>query len=82
MKITVEIECTPEEARTFFGLPDLGELQAAAGEALMERMRTSIGALDAQSLVETWFSGGPGGWEQMQKNLWAAAGVKPPGDQT
>src|SRR5437868_1199614 len=27
MKVNVQIDCTPEEARAFFGLPDLGPMQ-------------------------------------------------------
>jgi len=34
MKFHVEVECTPEEARRFLGLPDV----AAANEAYMEGM--------------------------------------------
>ena len=51
-------------------------------EALREQVQNSIGALDPESLVKTWFSGDLAGWEQMQKSMWAAAGVKPPGDKT
>ena len=29
MKITINVDCTPAEAREFFGLPDLRPLQAA-----------------------------------------------------
>ena len=29
MKVTVEIDCTPDEARQFMGLPDVKPLQAA-----------------------------------------------------
>ena len=29
MKITVNVDCTPEEARSFLGLPDVQPLQAA-----------------------------------------------------
>ncbi len=29
MKVNVEVTCTPEEARAFFGLPDLGTDAAA-----------------------------------------------------
>ena len=72
MKVTIEIECTPEEARTFFGLPDLGDLQQAMSEELMTKMRSSLGALDTESLMKTWFSGDLKGWEQMQKSFWAA----------
>ena len=30
MKVTVEVECTPEEARQFLGLPDVVPMQQAA----------------------------------------------------
>ncbi|MDU1669419.1 MAG: DUF6489 family protein, partial [Bradyrhizobium sp.] len=29
MKVNIEIDCTPLEARQLFGLPDLGPMQAA-----------------------------------------------------
>jgi hypothetical protein len=29
MKVTVEIDCTPAEARQFFGLPNVEPMQAA-----------------------------------------------------
>ena len=29
MKVTVNVECTPEEARTFLGLPDVQPMQEA-----------------------------------------------------
>ncbi len=83
MKIKIEVDCTPGEARAFCGLPDLGELQKAAADALMEHMQASVGALDPESLMKTWFSGDMGGWQQMQKNLWtAASGGKPEKDDS
>ncbi len=80
MKITIEVDCTPEEARTFMGLPDLTDVQKAASDALMEQLKSSLGSLDSEGLMKTWFSGDLKGWEQMQKNFWATAGVKAPGD--
>ena len=35
MKITVDIDCTPEEARHFFGLPDVKPMQ----DALMQQIQ-------------------------------------------
>ena len=32
MKVTVEVDCTPEEARRFLGLPDVVPMQQAAME--------------------------------------------------
>lgn len=35
MKVTIDIDCTPEEARRFMGLPDLTRVH----EAYVEKMR-------------------------------------------
>jgi uncharacterized protein DUF6489 len=38
MKVTVDIDCTPEEARRFLGLPDL----SAVHEAYVEKMKSAV----------------------------------------
>lgn len=38
MKVTVDVDCTPEEARRFMGLPDL----SAVHEAYVEKMRKAV----------------------------------------
>jgi len=38
MKITVDVDCTPEEARRFLGFPDLTAVQ----EAYVEKMKTAV----------------------------------------
>ena len=35
MKVTIDIDCTPEEARTFLGLPDVKPFQ----DAMMDKMQ-------------------------------------------
>ena len=37
MKVTVDIDCTPEEARRFMGLPDLSEVHAAYVDKMLAR---------------------------------------------
>ncbi len=32
MKMTIEVDCTPEEARRFMGLPDVSGLERPPGE--------------------------------------------------
>lgn len=39
MKINVEIDCTPEEARTFLGLPDVGKANQFYVEAISKAMK-------------------------------------------
>ena len=58
MKIHVEIDCTPEEARVFFGLPDVQPMQAAVMKELQARMLSSMQAMDPETLVKTWMPAG------------------------
>ena len=52
MKITIDIDCTPEEARRFLGLPDF----AAVNEALQQRMAENLKSMDPESLAKNWWS--------------------------
>ena len=39
MKVHVEIDCTPEEARTFMGLPDVGKANAVYVDMMSKAMK-------------------------------------------
>jgi Family of unknown function (DUF6489) len=39
MKVNVEIDCTPEEARTFLGLPDVGKANQFYVDAIGKAMK-------------------------------------------
>lgn len=58
MKINVEVDCTPEEARTFLGLPDVQPMQQQLMAELQERMSANIRAMDPQEMMKFWM--GPG----------------------
>jgi hypothetical protein len=58
MKVKIDIDCTPEEARTFFGLPDLGPLQQEMLKAMQEKMRGAMGAMDPETIMKAWMPGG------------------------
>lgn len=45
MKISIDIDCTPAEARSFFGLPDLEGVNAVVTEALKSRVQDNIDTL-------------------------------------
>lgn len=45
MKVHVEVDCTPEEARRFLGLPDVTKANEAYGEAV-EKLVRGAGSLD------------------------------------
>lgn len=66
MKVTVNIDCTPEEARTFLGLPDLQPMQTAVMAQIEKRMVAEMDRLSPESLFKNWMSLAPQSAEQMQ----------------
>ena len=67
MKFKVDIECTPEEARAFFGLPDVKPLQEALLPEVEERLRTTLKAMDPEAMLKTWLLATLKGFEQLQE---------------
>lgn len=45
MKVNVEVDCTPEEARRFLGLPDVTKANEAYVEAVLKAMQ-GVGNLE------------------------------------
>ena len=73
MKIKIDIDCTPQEARTFLGLPDVAPMQEALLAEMQERMRQAMSGADPESLMKLWMPAGLQGWDTMQKAFWAKA---------
>lgn len=72
MKVTINVDCTPEEARTFLGLPDVKPMQAAMMAEMEERMRSGLNAMDPESLFKMWLPGGNmKALEDLQKSFWS-----------
>ena len=67
MKVNVEVTCTPEEARAFFGLPDLGPMQQRVMGEIEERLRSSLNAMNPETIFKTWLPASMQGVEQMQQ---------------
>ena len=65
MKINVEVDCTPEEARAFLGLPDLKPMQDEILAEMQERMSANLRALDPNEIVKLWFTPNLRGFEQL-----------------
>ena len=71
MKVTIDIECSPEEARTFLGLPDLGEIQQTVIQTVQENIAEHLKNMDPEALMKTWLPTGLGAWENMQEAFMA-----------
>lgn len=75
MKVKFDIECTPEEARAFLGLPDVAPMQEAMMAEIEKRMRDNIRSLDPETMLKTWLPATIEGWGQAQKMFWDQMGA-------
>lgn len=58
MKFTIEVECTPEEARRFVGLPDVTPINEMLVREMGNRMETNIQMMAPDQMMKSWFSVG------------------------
>lgn len=68
MNINVSVDCTPEEARRFMGLPDMAPLHDIYMEKLKETMSEGVSPELLEKLVRTWAPMGEVGfnaWKQL-----------------
>jgi hypothetical protein len=66
VKINIDIDCTPEEARTFMGLPDVQPIQAWMMEKMQERMSAGIGGMSMDDMLKLWMPAGMAGMDQLR----------------
>ena len=70
MKVKIDIDCTPQEARTFFGLPHIEPMQDAVLGKIQERLTEHLDTRDGEALLKLWFPAGLQNLGQMQEALW------------
>lgn len=74
MKVTVNIECTPVEARAFFGLPDVTPLNKQLVDEMTRRMSENLELLGPEALMRHWMSVGGQMQDQFLDLMRSAAG--------
>jgi hypothetical protein len=74
MKISFDVDCTPEELREFFGLPDVKPMQEALLKEVEAKMRANIAALDPETMLRTWLPAGMEGFQRLQEMFFGMAG--------
>jgi hypothetical protein len=72
MKVNIKIDCTPEEARAFFGLPDVAPMQERLMREVEDRMVASMQAMEPEALMKNWLPASMQGLENFQKMFWNA----------
>ena len=78
MKMTIEVDCTPEEARRFLGLPDVSGLNDHLVGEMTKRIDANISLLSPEEFMKNWMAFGSGAQEQFRKMMEAGMdGAKP-----
>lgn len=75
MKVSVVVDCTPEEARAFFGLPDVQPMQAAMMDQLQAKMMANMDKFSPESIMQSWFTFDPKMGERFQEMFANMAGL-------
>ena len=73
MKVRIEIDCTPEEARRFMGLPDVTPVHDQMVEQMKKAAAGELPAIDPEAMMKMWFPMGGEALEELQKAFWGAA---------
>ncbi len=58
MKFTVNVECSPEEARRFMGLPDVTPINEALVGEMTSRMQKNLAMMSGENMISSWMSVG------------------------
>ncbi len=66
MKFSIDIDCTPEEARSFFGLPNVEILNKAIMDQVQTQMMDQMKAMAPDEIMKAWMPNGAA-WDQFQK---------------
>jgi Family of unknown function (DUF6489) len=73
MKITLNVDCSPEEARAFLGLPDVTGLNEVMVSEMQMRLKANMAALQPEELMKNWMAFGGQATEHFRKLMTAAA---------
>lgn len=76
MKMTIEVDCTPEEARRAMGLPDVSALNDHLVAEMSKRIDANINMLNPEDFLKNWMALGTGAQDQFRRFMEAATARK------
>lgn len=79
MKVTIEMDMTPQEARAFMGLPDVQTMT----DEMQARMKAAFDAGDPDAMMRAWapVMGGGEAFQKFQKLMWDSAAAMASGNK-
>ena len=75
MKVNVEVDCTPEEARRLMGLPDMAPIHDAMMSQLEDTMKNGVSPDMMMSMLKSWSPMGETGMKLWQGLLYQVTSV-------
>ena len=75
MKMTIEVDCSPEEARRFLGLPDVSALNDHLVDEMKKRIDANMSMISPDEMVKNWMSFGAGAQEHFRKLMEVGLGA-------
>jgi hypothetical protein len=75
MKVSIDFDCTPAEAREFFGLPDVKPMQEKVMEEVEKRMMAQLDSVSPESILRSWMAFAPDQFQTMLKNMMSYSGM-------
>jgi len=72
MKVNIELDMTPEEARRLMGLPDVAAMQERMAKEIERRLKAALDSSDPAAMLRAWFPAGGDTMEQFQR-FWSDA---------
>jgi hypothetical protein len=69
MKVTINIDCTPQEARAYMGLPDFTPINDAMVEEMKTQMMANMAKLQPEEMFRSWMALGGQAQEQFMKMM-------------
>ena len=80
MKVSVDVDLTPEELRRLFGLPDLTPIQALVVERITRQVEKGLDSNLIAGITRSIIAGGMQSWEAYQKMLSGILTASKPGE--
>ena len=76
MKVTIEVDCSPEEARRFLGFPDVSPVHDMMLQQFKAAADKTSPFFDPEALAKLWMPLGGEAFQEFQRALWSAAAGK------
>ena len=73
MKMNITVECTPEEARAFLGLPDVSPINETLVASVKQRIEQNVELVSPEFYLKQWYSMGGQATDSLMQLMGAGA---------